>query len=94
MILWRMYSWNQGDIQKEIEKLCEEAMALFPRVNVAGLDVMLDKKSGKPRIIEINGQGDLLYQDIYNENRIYRKQIMKMTGKDERGTQNGMAQCK
>ena len=72
--------WNQGDIQKEIEKLCEEAMTLFPRVNVAGLDVMLDKKTGKPRIIEINGQGDLLYQDIYNENRIYRKQIMKMIG--------------
>ena len=73
--------WNQGDIQKEIEKLCEEAMALFPKVNVAGLDVMLDKKTGKPRIIEINGQGDLLYQDIYGENRIYWEQITKMAGK-------------
>ena len=93
-VLHSKETWNQGDIQKEIEKLCEEAMTLFPRVNVAGLDVMLDKKTGKPRIIEINGQGDLLYQDIYGENRIYREQIMKMTGKDERGTQNGMAQCK
>ena len=55
-------------------------MTLFPKVNVAGLDVMLDKKTGKPRIIEINGQGDLLYQDIYGENRIYREQIMKMIG--------------
>ena len=56
-------------------------MTLFPKVNVAGLDVMLDKKTGKPRIIEINGQGDLLYQDIYGENRIYREQITKMAGK-------------
>ena len=93
-VLHSKETWNQGDIQKEIEKLCEEAMTLFPRVNVAGLDVMLDKKAGKPRIIEINGQGDLLYQDIYGENRIYREQIRKMIGKDERGTQNGMAQCK
>ena len=71
-------SWNQGNIQKDIERVCEEAMALFPNVHVAGLDVMLDKKTGKPRIIEINGQGDLLYQDIYGENIIYRNQIAKM----------------
>ena len=72
-------SWNQGNIQKDIERVCEEAMALFPNVHVAGLDVMLDKKTGKPRIIEINGQGDLLYQDIYGENIIYRNQIVKMS---------------
>ena len=72
-------AWNQGDVQKDIAKVCEEAMALFPNVYVAGLDVMLDKKTGKPRIIEINGQGDLLYQDIYGENIIYRNQIAKMS---------------
>ena len=87
-VLHNKECWNQGNIQNEIEKLCKEAMALFPRVNVAGLDVMLDKKTGKPRIIEINGQGDLLYQDIYNENRIYREQIAKMIGKEEGGMQN------
>ena len=71
--------WNQGAVQKDIAKVCEEAMALFTNVQVAGLDVMLDKKTGKPRIIEINGQGDLLYQDIYGENIIYRNQIVKMS---------------
>lgn len=71
-------SWNQGEIQMDIARVCEEAMALFPNVHVAGLDVMLDKKTGKPRIIEMNGQGDLLYQDIYGENKIYRNQIVKM----------------
>lgn len=71
-------SWNQGDIQKDMATVCEEAMALFPNVHVAGLDVMLDKKTGKPRIIEINGQGDLLYQDIYGENSIYCNQIANM----------------
>lgn len=70
--------WNQGDIREDIQRLCGEAMAVFPNVHVAGLDVMLDKKTGKPRIIEINGQGDLLYQDIYGENVIYRNQIAKM----------------
>lgn len=69
---------NPGSLQKEIEGICAKAMALFPKVQVAGLDVMLDKKTGKPRIIEINGQGDLLYQDIYGENRIYRNQVDRM----------------
>ena len=72
--------WNQGDIRKDMERVCEEAMALYPNVQVAGLDVMLDKKTGKPRIIEINGQGDLLYQDIYGENIIYCNQILNMVG--------------
>ena len=39
----------------------------------------MEKGSLRPRIIELNGQGDLIYQDIYSENRIYRHQaeIMK-----------------
>lgn len=31
-------------------------------------------------IIEMNGQGDLLYQDIYHENTIYKEQIMALKG--------------
>lgn len=69
--------WNHDNVLKEIEELCQNAMAVFPQVQIAGLDVMLDRKTGKPRIIEMNGQGDLLYQDIYGENLIYRNQIAK-----------------
>lgn len=71
-------SWNHDNVLKEIEKLCQNAMAVFPQVQMAGLDVMLDRKTGKPRIIEMNGQGDLLYQDIYGENLIYTNQIAYM----------------
>lgn len=64
----------------EIEKLCGLAMALFPGLSTAGIDIMLDKGSEKPRIIEINGQGDLIYQDIFNENRIYKEQVERLSG--------------
>ena len=45
---------------------------------MAGIDVLLEKGTMKPYIIEINGQGDLIYQDIYDENRIYKRQIEMM----------------
>lgn len=62
----------------EIEKLCREAVSLFPGLNIAGIDIMLDKGSQRPRIIEINGQGDLIYQDIFGENKIYREQVERI----------------
>lgn len=64
----------------EIEETCQKAVSVFKGLNVAGIDVMLDKKSKKPRIIEINGQGDLIYQDIYNTNSIYNRQLKLLSG--------------
>lgn len=66
------------DCFMEIEQLCGKACGLFSGLQVAGVDVMLDKGSRKPRIIEINGQGDLIYQDIYDKNSIYTEQIIRM----------------
>lgn len=63
---------------EEIETLCLRAMKLFPSLSVAGIDIMLEKNSLKPLIIEINGQGDLLYQDIFHDNVIYKNQILYM----------------
>lgn len=62
-----------------IFQCCERAMECFPGLSTAGIDILLEKGSRNPRIIEMNGQGDLIYQDIYNDNRIYRHQaeIMK-----------------
>lgn len=65
-----------------IEQLCGRAVSLFDGLNVAGIDIMLDKGSRKPRIIEINGQGDLIYQDIYSENKIYKKQVKTCAGEE------------
>lgn len=59
----------------EIKALCEKAMSCFPELRMAGIDVLLEQGSLKPKIIEMNGQGDLMYQDIFHENRIYRRQV-------------------
>lgn len=59
---------------KSIEDLCIQAMGCFPGLRCAGIDVLLEKETRTPRIIEMNAQGDLLYQDIYQENIIYRSQ--------------------
>jgi len=62
----------------EIEVLCGNTMAQFPGLNSAGLDILLEKGSLKPYIIEVNGQGDLLHKDIRGENRLYKSQICRM----------------
>lgn len=61
-------------VQENIERLCQQAAALFPGLLSAGIDILLEKGSLTPRIIEMNGQGDLIYQDIFHENKIYRRQ--------------------
>lgn len=63
---------------EELEILCGQAVAAVPGLSMAGIDILLEKNSGKPYIIEINGQGDLIYQDIYGENRIYREQVERL----------------
>lgn len=59
----------------QIDRLCASAMKCFQGLNSAGFDILLEKNSLKPYIIEINGQGDLMYRDIFSENRIYREQV-------------------
>ncbi len=63
---------------EEIDALCRHAMEAVPGLRVAGIDILLEKGSRRPRIIEINGQGDLIYQDIYGENEIYKEQVQWM----------------
>lgn len=64
--------------QEEIAVLCSRAMEHFPGLASAGIDIMLEKNTLKPRVIEINGQGDLLYQDILQDNCIYKNQLLHM----------------
>lgn len=65
----------------EITEVCEQALTLFPGLSMAGIDILLEKDTWQPRIIEMNGQGDLIYQDIYQENRIYREQVAELCRK-------------
>lgn len=65
-------------VTEDIADLCRKAMACYPGLRSAGIDILLEKGSLRPRIIEMNGQGDLIYQDIYHENRIYLHQAKLM----------------
>lgn len=60
---------------ERISRICLEAAACYPGLRSIGMDVLLERGSLMPRIIELNAQGDLLHRDIYGENRIYRRQI-------------------
>lgn len=67
-----------GRTMDDVENVCRQAMECFPQLAVAGIDVLLEKGTMKPYIIEVNGQGDLIYQDISGENKIYKRQIEMM----------------
>ncbi len=62
----------------QVEALCERAAGQFQGLKSAGIDILLEKNTLRPRVIEMNGQGDLIYQDIYGENIIYRRQAEMM----------------
>lgn len=62
-------------IVDELCDVCIRAAACYPRLNSIGLDVLIEKDSEKPYIIEMNSQGDLMHKDVYGDNKIYRKQI-------------------
>ena len=62
----------------KIGDVCREVVACFNGLNYAGIDILLRGRNLEPVIIEMNAQGDLIYQDIYNENRIYKNQVIRM----------------
>ena len=66
------------EIKQDMSVLCQKSMQLFPNLNVAGFDILLEKNTKKPYIIEINSQGDLMYKDIFDNNMIYKNQILEM----------------
>ena len=62
-------------VADSIAEVCIRAAACYPGLKSIGMDVLLEKGSRKPYIIEMNAQGDLLHRDVYHENRIYKRQI-------------------
>lgn len=61
-------------VEREIFGQCKAAVRTLG-LTYAGVDVLLEKGTGIPYIIEVNGQGDHIYQDMYAENSIYVRQI-------------------
>lgn len=69
---------DKGTVER-ISEVCLKAGECYPRLKSIGMDVLLERGSKSPRVIEMNAQGDLLHKDVYGENRIYRRQIRLMT---------------
>ncbi|MDH6307044.1 glutathione synthase/RimK-type ligase-like ATP-grasp enzyme [Parabacteroides sp. PF5-5] len=67
----------------EVEALCLEALKRSG-LHYAGIDVLIERDSQKPYIIEINGQGDHIYQDMYKENNIYKEQLLTIHRHEDR----------
>ena len=63
-----------ASVLEAVAKISVTAAGQYPGLVSAGIDILLERGSLRPRIIEMNGQGDLIYQDIYHENTIYRHQ--------------------
>ena len=61
-------------VLESVAEISVKAARQYPGLVSAGIDILLERGSLLPRIIEMNGQGDLIYQDIYHENTIYRHQ--------------------
>ena len=60
---------------EHIQEVCLRAAGCYPGLRSIGMDVLLEKETLVPRIIEMNAQGDLLHRDAYGENRIYGRQV-------------------
>lgn len=65
------------DILLELEKIGNSIYKIFPDLKVVGVDILITPKK-ELFVIELNGQGDQLYSDMYNENKIYKKQIKEL----------------
>lgn len=77
-------------VMEQITLLCERSYQAFSDCQgsgasgnsfMAGIDLLLEKGTMRPRVIEMNGQGDLIYQDIYQDNRIYQEQVRFLAGR-------------
>lgn len=64
-------------ILQEIKEISIKGVNSFKGLNCGGVDILLSKND-EVKIIEINGHGDLIYKDIFNENKIYKDQIERM----------------
>ena len=66
------------ELAAQIQDCCRQAARCFPGLHTVGLDLLIPPRNNgaiRPMVIEVNGQGDLIYKDIFAHNTIYQKQV-------------------
>ncbi len=58
------------------EQSVKQTMSLFPASFVAGIDILIGKRSQKPYIVDINPFGDLLFHVQYNGHSTYEWEMI------------------
>ena len=76
--------WNELSLSEEVRQQiyfqCQEAVQSLD-LQYAGVDVLIERGTDIPYIIEVNGQGDHVYQDILAHNSIYTQHIKNIKTK-------------
>ena len=76
--------WNELSLSEEVRQQiyfqCQEAVQSLD-LQYAGVDVLIERGTDLPSIIEVNGQGDHVYQDMFAHNSIYTQQIKNIKKK-------------
>ena len=76
--------WNELSLSEEVRQQiyfqCQEAVQSLD-LQYAGVDVLIERGTDIPYIIEVNGQGDHVYQDMFAYNSIYTQQIKNIKKK-------------
>ena len=76
--------WNELSlpevVRQQIYFQCQEAVQSLD-LQYAGVDVLMERGTDIPYIIEVNGQGDHVYQDMFAHNSIYIQQIKNIKKK-------------
>lgn len=76
--------WNELSLSEEVRQQiyfqCQEAVQSLD-LQYAGVDVLIERGTDILYIIEVNGQGDHVYQDMFAHNSIYTQQIKNIKKK-------------
>lgn len=71
--LWSELSLPE-EVRQQIYSQCRETVQSLD-LYYAGVDVLIERGTATPYVIEVNGQGDHVYQDMFAHNSIYIQQI-------------------
>lgn len=72
--------WDELPLDESVRQaVCRQSIRARQVIGLhyAGIDLLLEKGTLTPVIIEVNGQGDHIYQDMFDDNLIYKNQLLE-----------------